>query len=57
MRMLILSIGGVSDKYSWIPGVFEGEGAALMWNEDYEKKPAYYGFLRGIQRGGQNGPN
>jgi len=39
---------GISDKYSWIPGVFKGEGAALLWDENYNKKPAYKGFLKGI---------
>jgi endo-1,4-beta-xylanase len=34
-------------------GVFEGEGAALMWNKNYKKKPAYFGFLKGIQTGGK----
>jgi endo-1,4-beta-xylanase len=51
-RCIGMTTWGISDRYSWIPGVFAGEGAALMWNEDYEKKPAYFGFLRGIQRGG-----
>lgn len=41
---------GISDKYSWIPGVFEGEGAALLWDENYNKKPAYKGFLKGIAK-------
>lgn len=41
--------------YSWIPGVFAGEGAALMWDEKYKKKPAYYGFLDGIKSGGGKG--
>lgn len=47
-RCVGMTVWGVSDKYSWIPGVFEGEGAALLWDEEYEKKPAYYGFLEGI---------
>ncbi|KAF9450085.1 glycoside hydrolase family 10 protein [Macrolepiota fuliginosa MF-IS2] len=34
-----------TDKYSWIPGVFPTEGAALPWDENLEKKPAYYGTL------------
>lgn len=34
---------GVSDKYSWVPGVFAGEGAALIWDENFAKKPAYDG--------------
>ncbi|THY54026.1 endo-1,4-beta-xylanase [Aureobasidium pullulans] len=28
-----ITIWGVSDKYSWIPGVFKTEGAALLWDE------------------------
>lgn len=34
---------GVSDKYSWVPGVFAGQGAALIWDENFVKKPAYDG--------------
>lgn len=34
---------GVSDKYSWVPGVFAGEGAALIWDENFVKKSAYAG--------------
>jgi endo-1,4-beta-xylanase len=44
----------VSDKYSWIPGVFPGEGDALLWDANYKKKAgAYGGFLKGIQTGGK----
>jgi len=32
---------GITDKYSWIPGVFPGQGAALIWDENYAPKPAY----------------
>lgn len=51
-RCVGITTWGVSDKYSWIPGVFAGEGAALMWNKNYKKKPAYFGLLKGIQQGG-----
>src|SRR5690606_3351449 len=27
--------------YSWIPGVFPGQGAALVWDDAYAPKPAY----------------
>jgi endo-1,4-beta-xylanase len=40
---------GVSDKYSWIPGVFPPEGAALLWDENFNKKPAYSSVLKTIQ--------
>ncbi|EMD59243.1 hypothetical protein GGP41_009124 [Bipolaris sorokiniana] len=44
-----MTVWGISDQYSWIPGVFTGEGAALLWDETYNKKPAYAGFLKGIK--------
>ncbi|KAF2681943.1 glycoside hydrolase family 10 protein [Lentithecium fluviatile CBS 122367] len=47
-RCIGMTVWGISDKYSWIPGVFAGEGAALIWDENYNKKPAYKGFLKGI---------
>ncbi|KAF1923972.1 glycoside hydrolase family 10 protein [Didymella exigua CBS 183.55] len=50
-RCVGMTVWGISDKYSWIPGVFTSEGAALLWNEDYAKKPAYSGFLKGIKEG------
>lgn len=28
-------------KYSWIPSVFSGQGAALPWDQNLVKKPAY----------------
>ncbi|GAB3434557.1 endo-1,4-beta-xylanase [Flindersiella endophytica] len=36
-----VTIWGFTDKYSWVPGTFPGEGAALPWNENYQQKPAY----------------
>lgn len=44
-----MTVWGISDKYSWIPGVFPSEGDALLWDDGYNKKPAYAGFLKGIQ--------
>ena len=32
---------GFTDKHSWVPGFFSGEGAALPFDENYNKKPAY----------------
>lgn len=49
-----MTVWGISDKYSWIPGVFQGEGAALLWDENHAKKPAYDGFLKGIKEGKKN---
>ncbi|OAK99467.1 glycoside hydrolase [Phaeosphaeriaceae sp. SRC1lsM3a] len=44
-----MTVWGVSDKYSWIPGVFPGEGEGLLFDDEYNKKNAYYGFLAGIE--------
>jgi len=37
-----ITIWGVSDETSWVPGVFAGTGAALLFDFDYKPKPAYY---------------
>lgn len=33
---------GLTDKYSWIPGFYPGYGAALLFDESYQRKPAYW---------------
>lgn len=30
-----------TDKYSWIPSTFSGQGEACLWNSDFSTKPAY----------------
>ncbi|KAL4739337.1 glycoside hydrolase superfamily [Aspergillus similis] len=37
-----------TDKYSWVPSTFSGYGAALPWDENFVKKPAYDGLLVGL---------
>lgn len=41
-RFKALQTWGYTDKYSWIPGFFPGYGAALMFDENYQRKPAYW---------------
>ncbi|CRK25054.1 hypothetical protein BN1708_018133, partial [Verticillium longisporum] len=38
-RCIGVTLWGISDKYSWIPYTFDGEGAALAWDDEYNKKP------------------
>lgn len=33
---------GMTDKYSWIPSTKPGSGAALIFDENYQPKPAYF---------------
>jgi endo-1,4-beta-xylanase len=35
------TVWGFTDKYSWVPGFFEGEGAANLLDENFGAKPAY----------------
>jgi len=37
----LLQTWGFTDKHSWIPGFYKGQGWALLWDEKYQKKPAY----------------
>jgi endo-1,4-beta-xylanase len=37
----VLQTWGFTDKHSWIPGFFKGYGWALLWDDRYQKKPAY----------------
>lgn len=32
---------GVTDRYSWVPYSFKGTGSALLFDEQYQPKPAY----------------
>jgi endo-1,4-beta-xylanase len=36
-----VTIWGFTDKYSWVPDTFQGEGAALIYDENYQQKPSY----------------
>jgi len=46
-----ITVWGISDKYSWIPSTFPGEGDALLFDNNYMKKEAYNAFLTGIATG------
>ncbi|KAF2474929.1 glycoside hydrolase [Lindgomyces ingoldianus] len=47
-RCVGITLWGVSDKYSWVPNTFSGEGAALLWDNSYNKKPSYTAFLNAL---------
>ncbi len=40
---------GVSDAHSWIPSIFPGYGAALLFDEDDKPKPAFFAAVRALQ--------
>ncbi|MEV0651181.1 endo-1,4-beta-xylanase [Phytomonospora sp. NPDC050363] len=49
-----ITIWGFTDKYSWVPDVFPGQGAALIYDANYQAKPAYQSTLTAL--GGTPGP-
>jgi endo-1,4-beta-xylanase len=44
-RCVGVTVWGFTDKYSWVPGVFAGQGAADLYDENYHPKPAYWAVL------------
>lgn len=36
-----ITVWDYTDKYSWIPSTFSGQGDACLWNADFSTKPAY----------------
>jgi len=41
---------GYADSHSWIPQFFEDHGQALLFDEKGERKPAYHGIRRAMER-------
>jgi len=40
-RCVGIVVWGIPDKYSWVPSVFPGWGAPLLFDDSYGRKPAY----------------
>lgn len=36
------------EQYSWVPTTFSGQGAACLFDEDLNRKPAYYGVVSAL---------
>jgi endo-1,4-beta-xylanase len=47
-RCVGITVWDYTDKYSWIPSVFSGQGAALPWDENLVKKPAYTAIFQAL---------
>jgi endo-1,4-beta-xylanase len=45
----LIQTWGFTDKYSWIPQFYKGSGWALLWDENYHKKPAYQAVYKALQ--------
>jgi endo-1,4-beta-xylanase len=44
-RCQSFTVWGYTDKYSWVPGFFTGQGAANLLDENFQPKPAYNELL------------
>jgi endo-1,4-beta-xylanase len=44
-----LVLWGFTDKYSWIPAISPGSGDALIFDDQYQPKPAYAGLKQALQ--------
>ncbi|KOX31093.1 1,4-beta-xylanase [Saccharothrix sp. NRRL B-16348] len=49
---LSFTVWGYMDKYSWVPGWFEGEGAADILDENFAAKPAHRALRDDLSFGG-----
>ncbi|WP_033443583.1 endo-1,4-beta-xylanase [Saccharothrix sp. NRRL B-16314] len=47
-RCVGITVWDFSDGYSWIPSVFPGEGAALIYDEDFARKPSYWAVYEAL---------
>ncbi len=50
------TIWGFTDRYSWVPVFFEGEGAATVMGGDFDRKPAYFTLRSLLREAGDGGP-
>jgi endo-1,4-beta-xylanase len=54
-----VTVWGFTDKHSWIPSTFPGEGDAMIYDSNYNKKPAWTSIssvLAAAATGGGNPP-
>jgi endo-1,4-beta-xylanase len=49
-RCVGITVWDYTDKYSWIPAFFPGEGAALPWDEQLAPKPAYHAIREALRQ-------
>lgn len=50
-----ITIWDWTDKYSWVPSTFSGQGAACPWDSNFQKKPAYNAILNALNAGSSTG--
>ncbi|KAM5537223.1 hypothetical protein V8D89_009156 [Ganoderma adspersum] len=44
-----ITVWDFTDKYSWVPSTFSGQGAACPWDQNLVKKAAYNGIVAALE--------
>jgi endo-1,4-beta-xylanase len=52
-RCVTFTLWGFTDRYSWVPGFFEGEGAATPFDEQLRPKPAWFALRDALAHHGR----
>jgi len=47
-RCTSITTWGVTDKFSWVPSTFSGQGAALLFDNNYSPKPAFNAVITAL---------
>ncbi|KAI5121546.1 hypothetical protein M0805_002605 [Coniferiporia weirii] len=47
-RCVGITIWGITDLYSWVPGTFPDQGAALPWDDSYNEKASFTSTLNAL---------
>jgi endo-1,4-beta-xylanase len=55
-RCEMFTLWGFTDKYSWVPGFFDGQGEATPLDENFGAKPAYRGLQQVLSLPAVPGP-
>jgi endo-1,4-beta-xylanase len=50
-RCTDMTVWGVDDGHSWVPNTFSGQGAALLFDANYQQKPAFTSVLAALNSG------
>ncbi len=48
-RCVDFTVWEYTDKYSWVPGYFDGEGAADLYDDNLAPKPAYTALIKALE--------
>ena len=54
-RCVGITVWDFDDKYSWVPSTFSGQGAADLYDENLQTKPAYTAVQTALGGGGGSG--